>query len=239
MNDLTAQVASIVAALQAPSVANGVSLMPCEVTVGIPVYQGFRVLGWTMHALEIGAQSVPLKVILAENGSTDGTQLVLRDLMHDSVTRREWMGRGWRDISVVEVPQNEEYPAGEGRILYHMRECHRAMLAKVDTPYYLSVDADVEAPRGAVRTMVELLNRDQNVGVVGIQYDPAADHVKCGMMMMRTTEAREWMARVEMKPERTGQYRCLCGHIDTIVHQDGRKTVHLSPLSARHAKLEV
>ena len=229
------QVAAILASLQAPYKPCGNDVVATEVTVCIPVFNAVKTLGWTLHALEPCAQSVPLNLIIAENGSTDGTQCWVRDMIQPSVTLKHW-SQFFSQIMVVEVPQNEEYPVeNRAREVFNIRECLRAMIAKVQTPFVLTVDADVEAPRGAVRTMLETLKQDREVGLVGIQYDLETDHVKQGMAMMRTELARDVIGRLKMKPP----YECMCGQTTRMVRETNLKAVNLSPLSARHAKLEV
>jgi hypothetical protein len=228
------QIAAILASMQAPYKPSGPDVMATEVTVCIPVFNAVKTLGWTLHALEPGAQSVPLNLIIAENGSTDGVQCWIRDMRQPSVTLSHW-SKLFRQIMVVEVPQNEEYPVeGKHREFFNIRECFRAMWPKVQTPYLLAVDADVEAPRGAVRTMLEALKQDPETVMVGIQYDPSTDHVKHGMAMLPTPLALQLMQRLEMKPP----YTCMCSQLTRMVREANKKAVNLSPLSARHARLE-
>jgi cellulose synthase/poly-beta-1,6-N-acetylglucosamine synthase-like glycosyltransferase len=227
-------VAAIMAALQAPYKPAGADVLAAEVTVCIPVHNAIKTLGYTLHALEPGAQSLPLNLIIAENGSEDGVQCFIRDLRQPSVTLRYWSHR-FRQIMVVEVPQNEEYPVeNKSREFFNIRECFREMFAKVQTPYVLTVDADVEAPRGSVRTMLEALKQDSELALVGIQYDLETDHVKHGLSMMSTELARDLATRLEMRPP----YTCMCSQFTRMVRDANRKAVNLSPLSARHLKLE-
>jgi len=228
------QVAAVLASMQAPYKPMGPDVMATEVTVCIPVFNAIKTLGWTLHALELCAQSVPMNLIIAENGSTDGSQCWIRDMRQPSVTLKYW-SQFFGQIMVVEVPQNEEYPVeNKSRELFNIRECFRTMFPKVQTPYLLMVDADVEAPRGAVRTMLEALKQDPETTMVGIQYDPSVDHVKHGMAMLSTPIALDLVQRLEMKPP----YTCMCSQMTRMVRESNKKAVNLSPLSARHMKLE-
>lgn len=83
--------------------------------------------------------------------------------------------------------------------------------------------------------MLETLKQYPEVQLVGIQYDLATDHVKHGMSMMATPLAIDMARRLEMKPP----YGCMCSQFTRMVRNDNKKAVNLSPLSARHAKLEV
>jgi hypothetical protein len=228
------QVLAIVNALQAPKSPAGPVRMPCEVTACMPVYNGLRSFAAAVCALGPGAQSVPVKLLFAENGSTDGVQLVVRGMARDSVVRRHWM-QWFRDIDLVEVPQNEEYPVeGRARHRFNVRECYREMFVQVDTPYLLMVDVDVEAPHGALRTMLEAFKTDDRLGIVGITYDFETAHVQGGMAMMRTDVAKDLVGRLEMRPP----YACMCSQMCALVAEKGLKVTHLNPLSARHWRLE-
>jgi hypothetical protein len=237
-DEMMRRVAAIIRAIQSSPQGGVVDSMACDITVCIPVFNSIRTLGETLFSLEIGAQSVPMKLILAENGSSDGTQVWLKELgefRKSEVTLKWWLQR-FREIKVVEVRQNEEYPVeGKHRELWCIRECMQKMFPLVQTDYLLMVDADVECPRGGVRTMREALEQDEKIGLVGIQYDPMTDHVKHGMAMMRSDQAKEYVQRLEMKPP----YQCMCSQYTKMVIADGKKAVNLSPLSARHLKLEV
>jgi hypothetical protein len=229
------QAAAIEASASVLYKPQGQDVIEVEVTACIPVFNAFKTFGYTLHALEPGAQSVPLDLIIAENGSEDGVQCMIRDLRGPSVTTRYW-SQFFRQIMVVEVPQNEEYPVENwARGAYNVRECFRTMFPKVQTPYVLTVDADVEAPRGAVRTMLEVLKRDSEIALVGIQYQTSVDHVKHGMAMMATPLAASMATRLQMKPP----YTCMCHQFTRMVREDNLKAVNLSPLSARHAKDEM
>ena len=220
---------AVVSAVAVPQPLGTVEKMPCEVTACITVWNGLCTLGHTLFSLEKGAQSVPLRLILAENGSDDGTQLVLRDMAKDSVTRAHWLRRGFRDIGVVEEPQHEEFPGRFPREYVNIKACFEKMFALVETPYLLTVDADVEVPRGSLRTMLELLKGDDTLGMVGIIYEFETTHVKHGLAMMRTELAKKVRLRADA---------CMCSQLDRQIRDMGFSVKHLSPLSARHVKLE-
>ena len=235
-----------IAALVKPAKSEtGTQKMPVEITACIPCYNA---LCWatgslfvTLHSLEIGAQSLRVKLVLCDNASTDGTQLVLKAMAEkdpndysggripDYIVRKFWLGRFPDGIQIAEpVPVNEEYPQGQSRMNAHMKVIHPRMLALVDTPYVLTVDSDVEVPRGSVRTMLDALKNDSELGMVGIIYEDC-DHVQHGLRMMRTEDMRalNWGAR-----------GCTCRFLNDEVKRMGKKVLHLSPLSARHTKME-
>ncbi len=240
-----AQLEQIAALVKTDKPEQDIQKMPVEVTVCIPCYNAFcwgeGSLNVTLQSLEIGAQSLQVKLVLCDNASVDGTQLVLKAMAEkdpkdypggripDLTVRKFWLGRFPAGIQIAEpVPVNEEYPAGQGRMNAHMKVIHPRMLELVDTPYVLTVDADVEVPRGAVRTMLDALKNDPECGLVGISYAPS-DHVQHGLAMMRTEDKRliQWGAR-----------GCTCRYMNDEVKRMGKNVIDLSPLSARHTKYE-
>jgi hypothetical protein len=221
------RIAAIVTAEQ-PASPEDVWEMPCEVTFVMPTYQSFGTLGLALHHLEWGAQTVPMKAIFGENGSVDGTQDFVRALRDDTPTRAYWL-KEWRAIQVVEAPQNEGYPKGMPRILSNMRDLFRAMLPMVDTPYVLTVDADVCVPPGGVRTMLEMLKANEKIGIVGIGYDRRANHVKHGCSMIRAELAQKFTLT-----EKT----CMCQQFCEQAVAMGYEVRHVPAMSARHVKWE-
>jgi cellulose synthase/poly-beta-1,6-N-acetylglucosamine synthase-like glycosyltransferase len=210
--------------------------MPCEITVVMPTYNSIITLGHALRSVHYGKQSCPVKLMLIENGSEDGTQLLLRDLKASGVTRNFWMtSYSFADIAVVEVPQSDTYPGGQARKHFNLRECYQTALPDVDTEYVLFMDSDVEVPVGGVRTMLQALKEDSGIGWVGITYDPKPGHIQHGCAMMRTGLACELASGLKMDPPR---YICHCAQFGKMVADRGLKSVPLDPLSARHLRLE-
>ncbi len=102
----------------------------------------------------------------------------------------------------------------------------------VETPYLLSMDADVEMPVGGLRTMYDMLRADDGVGQVGIIYEEATTHVKHGLTLMRTDMAKQLLSRFTSA-------KCLCQQICELLDAKGFRSVHVPSISARHARNEV
>lgn len=242
--DVMDHLSAIIAARESPTFHGGNVKMRCEVTAAVPVYNAFRHLGDCLSSLGWGKQSIPFRLVMAENGSVDGTQLVLRDLMKDSVTRQYWIGEtDFRDIKIVEVPQDDCYPVeGRARYRYNIRACLQEMIGHVKTEFVLLLDADVEVPIGGARTMLETLKAYSDIGWCGITYDPNPGHVQHGLAMMRTEQAARYIGSLPMKPRKTPVgyvYPCMCKLLEEMIVSDGLKSEPLDPLSARHGRLEL
>ena len=226
------RIASIVSALQTPSGDTPAAKTPTEITACIPVYNAIKTLGMTMHSLGRGMQSMPIALKLCDNGSTDGSQAFVRDLLVDSVTRTHWLTRFPRGVSAMQVPQHDDLPARFPREYFNIRECFRAMWPAVETPYLLMMDADVEMPQGALRTLYDILRMDGKIGQAGIQYDEVSDHVQHGCALIRIELALQVLPRLTIDT-------CMCRQINTLLDGMGYRSVHVPAMSARHSRNEV
>lgn len=239
MSDPSRDVMEQIAALmRARDVDTPLLKLPCEVTACIPVFDSltveFGTLMNTLHSLI--HQSTQVKLVFCDNGSRDGSQVLLDEMSRDTVTRAFWLERFPHGIKVAEtVPQNEDYPRGQRRMNVNMKLLHQRMLDLVDTPYVVTVDSDVEVPRGGIRTMLDCLKDDPDIGMVGIGYPPNADHVQHGLLMMET-EFKRSLGWESMPVEFLK--RCTCKWLNERVKNAGKRVVRLDPLSARHTKLE-
>jgi hypothetical protein len=224
-------IASLVATLQGDTPPE--TKMPCEVTVCMPVKDAVFTVHKALRSTWFRRQGLPVKLFMTENGSIDGTQEFVRGLRDDSVTRDTWLKWSrWRKLKVFEV-EPEVAVAGQrfpGEY-YNIRNCFQKMFLHVDTPYVLTLDADVDAPSGSIRTMLEALKRDEKLGIVGIKYDDNVTHVKHGLSMMRTSNAREWASRLQ--PD-----ACMCSQWCKMSEDADLKCVNLPGITARHRKNE-
>lgn len=239
-------VARVMAAIKAEQARPAADPDGCEVTVCIPTFDSlcweFGSLSETLHALRWTAQGMWLKLVLCDNGSRDGTQLLLRAMSEagdpwdsNQVVRQFWLER-FKDIKVAEaVPQNEEYSPGQARINYHQKIMYPRMLELVDTPYVLTVDSDVRPPRRCARIMLDFLKENPDVGLVGIKYPPKSDHVQHGLAMMET-EFRRSLPWEEMRIDQL--QRCTCVWMNEQVKARGKTVAWLDWLSAGHTKWE-
>ena len=236
MTDLSQQelerIASVVNAMRAKTPDGPASKVPTEITVCIPAYNAFRTLGMVLHSLGRGMQSMPVAVILCDNGSTDGTQMFVREFLRDSVTKGHWVKRFPRGISAMQVPQYDDLPARFPREYYNIRECFKVMWPTVETPYLLAMDADVEMPQGALRTLYDILRLDETIGQVGIQYDEAIDHVQHGCTLIRSELAVQVLPRLTIET-------CMCRQICSLLDGMKYRSIHVPAMSARHARNEV
>jgi glycosyltransferase involved in cell wall biosynthesis len=206
--------------------------MPCDVTVCMPVYNSIFTVQKALRSTWFGRQSTPVNMFICENGSTDGTQDLLRGLRDPSVTRDWWLGRSkWRNLVVFEQPQEESLNGRFPREYFNIRACFSHMFKHVKTKYILTLDGDVDLPAGIIRTLLECMERDEKLGIVGVLYDLQASHVKHGLSLMTTANARRWVERLQIN-------ECMCAQWCRMAEDDGLKCVNLPGITARHRKNE-
>lgn len=196
---------------------------PCKVTAVIPAYGAIRTLPQVLFKLERGAQSVPLKVFVCYNvPDQDGLGAWLEACNGNS---SGWPARSFREFRVFEpVPSH-------GNREKNVEHAYAKMLCQVETPFVLFVDADVAPPSGIVADMIEALDSEPELGIIGAQYDFTATHVKMGCSMMRTEVAKEirWRSK-----------GCVCFWLnDEELPRRGLKARHLKEKFARHLKYEL
>jgi len=208
------------------------TVMEPEVTACIPVYNGIRTIGYTLFALEHRAQCEPVKVIICDNGSRDGSHLLIRGMQKDPVSMSFWNGRHPAGLIATSVDYNDSLQGRFPREGWNIRQCFKKMWPLVDTEFILMVDADVDTPRGAVRSMLDILKNDPTVGMVGCQYDPVTDHVKHGCALIRTLLALEILPTLRTEV-------CMCRQINQFLKVKKMKAVAIDGLKARHASREI
>ena len=144
-----------------------------EVTALIPVGPwGLDYLWTVLRSLELGAQSVPIRVTLAVAEKARAELAALEAAV-------EWRKRFAR-FSLL--PTIRDAGAKWPNIL----AAREALAQSAGTPFALFVDHDVRVPAGAVAAMLAELKADSALGAVGVPYSPSCDHVQLGCTMFRT-----------------------------------------------------
>lgn len=147
---------------------------PPRVTWLLPVRNGMPYLPRTLASL--AAQTYARQTVIAwDNGSTDGTQDVLR----------EWLGTKLPGQAVI------DRPLGLGASL-------AAMVAMADTPYCARIDADDLAEPQRLAQQIALLDERRDMAVVGsaVQYIDAQDREIEAVPTLAVTDAEiRWRLR--------------------------------------------
>ncbi|HOK95544.1 MAG TPA: glycosyltransferase family A protein [Anaerohalosphaeraceae bacterium] len=159
-----------------------------DVTVAIPTFNSactiMSVLQRLLH------QDVKPTILMIDNGSKDGTVEMLQ-----AVIDNKWFGAA--DIVLQTAPQ---LLGGREKNIPYMR--HKLAQA-VETEYLFFLDSDVLLQGHCLLDLKEYMDEDANRKGVAVRYDPLADHVQFGAILMKTQIAKQikW---------NTGEGKCEC-----------------------------
>jgi len=200
--------------------------IPCDVSVVIPVFNAFAWLGQAIMALAYGNQSIPLKVWLCDNGSTDPLKSALtREPGFSEMT--EWLkslgfvGGGILDPVLQKSTHRDGTPMEpQERINKNLEHLWKKMTMAVDTRYIWYIDGDVIAPKDSGRVLREYLDTHPDCAFVGIIYDHKTDHVKMGCSMGRTSimQKLDWQS-----------IGCPCRWVNYQLRKWGHTVAHIDP----------
>lgn len=206
--------------------------MAPEVTVLMPVYQGLLVMPRALEALVAG-QSIPLRLVLVDDGSTDGCA----ELLASATFRAHLRMRGFASVDVLpaatEPGRDPERPWDQALYIEHMIAVRRRLLEAVRTEWTWWVDQDVMVPVGAARTLGDALNRMCRPGLLGLLAEPVADHVRLDCAMGPTDVLREVTA------EGWGTDGCECRWLHDELIRRGFTSNYVQGWQARHLRLEM
>ncbi len=109
-----------------------------EVALVILNYNGKEWLQKFLPAV-LKSQYDNLSVVVADNGSTDGS--------------KRWLREAYPQLRLIDLGQN-----------YGFAEGYNQALKQVEAPYYMLLNSDVEVTPGWLQPLVELMERDPTVG---------------------------------------------------------------------------
>ncbi len=150
-----------------------------DLTVCIPTFNGSDTLQIALKALAV--QSLELKVIIADNGSTDGTPEMV-----EAGIKNNWF-KGL-DVELHKVGRIE---GGKHPNVLMVR---KKLADLVKTKFMFWLDDDIKLPPHVMRFMLDEMLRHPETGALGVNYQPYNGHVAIGCVMMVTDCAKkiEW-----------------------------------------------
>lgn len=164
-----------------------------------------------------------IKVIIADNESTDGTYEMLDAQVKNGIWKSE-NRMGQLDITLWQAGR----VAGDrlANIPYMRR--YLASHVMTDAIFWLDSDVILQTPECLSIMYDEFLKRPE-LGIFGIRYEPKADHVKIGASFMETKLARKLNWKIDDKCE------CRNAHIE--LGPLGLGSDHHEVFTGRHLKI--
>lgn len=118
-----------------------------KLTIGIPVYNGKRVLRECLDSIFDNVKDLDFEVIVCDDGSTDGTA--------------EMVQEEFPQVELIKNPKNFGVSRSMNRILKKVRQ--RRMEKE---EYFLRLDADTKVLPGSVEGLIEFLEKYPRAGIV-------------------------------------------------------------------------
>jgi len=217
-----------------------------EVTVVMAAYNAWRWLARSIFCIELGAQALPVDLIICDNTSTDPTGDILAG---DGFKRWIEKRRGISEVEILDpIPQLEYEESGtpnnpirkpfrsvEARRSRNLDFMWTKLTRHVKTPFILYLDADVGMPSGCIATMVQKLKEREKLAVVGVRYtwEAPLDHVQFGCTMAKTKLIKQIVDQFDSR--KSG---CPCRYATRQLKAAGYDVEHLDGWVARHFKHE-
>lgn len=159
------------------------------VTICIPTYNSANYIKNVLDSLTM--QGEKIKVLLMDNGSKDGTVALIEALLKSKYYPYK--------IAFYECPYLRK-----GRVK-NIPKIRYELCKIIDTELMMFLDSDVLLPPHAVHYLKQEFEKTENCGMMGVCYEPYANHVLMGAVMLRTEDARHIKWIFDMK----GKCECL------------------------------
>ena len=159
-------------------------------------------------------QGILPNILIFDNGSKDGTvEMIKAQIKYNCFP-------GAKIELIEDLHQNR----GQLGNIAHSRYM---ISQRVKTEYMMFVDSDVLLPSLIVgRLMIEIKKPD--MGMIGVRYEPLADHVKMGAAILKTEYAKQ--SRWKAVP------KCECSHLKDELEEKGLRVEYHKDFQALHLK---
>lgn len=189
----------------------------CEdLTICIPMWDSAMTISATLTMLN-GYQEVEnLKVIIADNGSKDGSAELVQ-----TVIKNNWFPRLQIRFIQAGKPSNDRWES-----IYYMRQL---LVKSVDTDYMMFVDGDIILSPNTLKPTLRYLKDHPKIGGLNVRFAPGKDHVPTASTMYKT----DVIKKCEWKP---GKFICDCLDILTQLNLLGYSSEYMPEIQCRHFK---
>ena len=151
-------------------------MIPFDLTVCIPTFNGSDTIQKAINSLLI--QGLNLRILIADNGSTDGTLEMLTKAISN----------GWYGNQTVELYDAKRVKGARRENIAHVR---KFLVEKVKTKYMFWLDDDIKIPSFALKFMMELADANNKLGLVGLQYQSFNHHMAVGATLVLSGVAKK------------------------------------------------
>ncbi|KKK81956.1 hypothetical protein LCGC14_2808230, partial [marine sediment metagenome] len=117
-------------------------------------------------------QNLLPNILIYDNGSTDGTVEMVKAFIKSR----------WFEGATIELIEDIHMEGGRVRNIAH---CRYMLSQRAESKYIMFVDSDVLLPPFIMGRLVKELDNPK-LGMIGVRYEPNANHVKMGATLLRT-----------------------------------------------------
>ena len=177
----------------------------------------------------LALQSVPVSLMLCDNGSRDAARLHSQDFKDGLAA---W---GIRDLKVFDVPQKMEWSGSMRRLKNWEHMLARfAFEMEADPPDAVFIlDSDVIMPPTSLGRLSTEMELDEKLGAIGVPYGATVDHVRMGCTMYRYAAYKQ-LADIGFTHLKGN--RCVCGWMHQTLKSNGWEARALPGIKAEHRK---
>ena len=180
----------------------------------------------------LGAQKVPVTVLLCDNASTDGSQW----LMTTQRFKEDLKAVGLANVTILPAIPSKAHMF-EGKVILNKSVEHGAAKfawecgqMQPQPDFLLWLDPDVIMPHGALPKLIQAMEANPRLGELGVDYDTEVDHVRMGCTFYRFAA---WAELAEIGFYSQG---CPCRWIQRTLESRGWTVEKLPGFRAQHEK---
>ena len=186
--------------------------MSSNLTIAIPTFNSAKTIKTVLTKLL--NQSANFKVLIFDQGSTDGTLEILDNI------KPPW------DMKVMKG--DIDMARGKSQNIPYMRY---KLSQAIDTELVMFLDSDVCLTPHSIMQLVSEFRDRKDVGMMGIRYEPFNNHVMMGATIMKTSDAKT----IEWRWDETG---CDCNNCAKSLMKKNLSSEFHPHLMAYHLKYQ-
>lgn len=146
------------------------------VTIAIPTKNNLPTIKIVLNVYNY--QMIYPKILILDNGSRDGTLEALEALIKNKI---------FPDLDIRLINFGE----WSGDKEKNLDKIRYELCQRINTKYIFFNDSDVLIPPYVLPSLINEMEKDKKLGMLGLKYDMKANHVKIGAAIIRTELAKQ------------------------------------------------
>jgi len=147
-----------------------------KLTICIPTYNAGHTIRQVLD--RVSQQDIELQVLIYDNCSNDGTPEMI-----EAMIKRQRYKFG------IKLIKSEIRMMGAKTV--NIPYVRFKLCEEVETDYLFFLDSDVLIEPNCLKILFDEFINDKEVGLLGMRYEPKADHVQMGATLMKSSTAKK------------------------------------------------